>query len=519
MNVFKNVVALMAAVILVFAACKEVSSDVEQPVRAEMQDVVLTGAVRVTGDSPLGGVQVVSGDESTTTAANGTFSLNRTITVNGRAVIRFEKQGYFPLIRSGVRADEMHIDILMQAKGNSGNSSATSFAANKAATLSAGGMTVDIPASSLTGADGNAYTGVVNADLLYLDPNSADFADLMPGGDLAGMSTGNSETQLISYGMTAVLLTDNAGHALQLKKGAGAELSFPIPAGMENNPPATIPLWSFDEKRGIWVEEGQAKRQGNVYVGETGHFSWVNLDEPADRVTVGGKLTDCNGDPVQYVKVTVGQVTASSDRNGEYSVFVPANTPVAVKAKGADYTSGIPGQPGGTTVRQDISLPCRTVSSADKAVIFYNFDGKDNTILAFDNNGKRMRWDTDYGTNGHMVIIVDGMSRTYTIGNSGTWIDMPYENDLTERVFAMFIFHDDLYSEVPGYTRLSNETIAEQLCMMISFPVSNNCSQKYGGWRGLLMLNETCGKVSQIATSVRFDVPENAFTKTMDIFN
>ncbi|MDR2040886.1 MAG: hypothetical protein LBP98_01030 [Tannerella sp.] len=172
-----------------------------------------------------------------------------------------------------------------------------------------------------------------------------------------------------------------------------------------------------------------------------------------------------------------------------------------------------------TTDTQDASQPGRKVFSADQAVIFYNFEGKDNTILTFDHNGQRMRWDTDYGKNGHMAIIVDEVNRTYTLGTSGTWVDMPYENDLIERVFALFLFHDELYSQVPGYTRLPDETIAEQSCTMISYPVLDHCSQKYGGWHGVLMLNENCGKVSRKATGVRLDVPEKAFTQTMDMFN
>ncbi|MDR0742762.1 MAG: carboxypeptidase-like regulatory domain-containing protein [Tannerella sp.] len=458
------------------------------------------------------------------TGADGAFVLNHAMTINGRTVVRFEKQGYFPLTRSGIFADEMHLDVLMQAKGNSGNSVATSFAADRTATLSAGGMKVDIPASSLTADDGKAYTGSVNADMFYLDPNSTGFASLMPGGDLAGISVGNGEAQLISYGMTAVLLTDNAGRALQLKKDAAAELTFPIPVGMDDNPPAEIPLWSFDEERGVWIEEGRATRQGNVYTGTAKHFSWINLDAPADRVTISGRLTDCNGDPVQRAKVTVGQVATSSDSRGDYSAFVPANTPVVVRVEGSGFSDGvehaISAQRGGTTVTQDFSLPCRTASSVDKAVIFYSVDGgKNNAILTFDNNGRRMRWDTDYGTKNHLAIIVDELSRTYIMGVAGSWAEMSYENGLIESVFAMFLFNDEQYSKVPGYARLPGETIAEQLCTMISYPALNNCTQKYGGWHGMIMLNENCEKIIQRATEVRFDVPENTFTKTMDIFD
>lgn len=69
-------------------------------------------------------------------------------------------------------------------------------------------------------------------------------------------------------------------------------MTFPIPETMRDNPPPTIPLWYFDDESGLWVEEGIATLQGDVYVGEVGHFSWHNLDVPAERVSISGKVTD-----------------------------------------------------------------------------------------------------------------------------------------------------------------------------------------------------------------------------------
>jgi hypothetical protein len=153
MKAFKNTAVLTVVLILGLTACKKTDSNAESLFEAVMRE---TGAVHVADGVPLGGgVQVVSGDESTSAGADGVFALDRAMTVNGRTIVHFEKQGYFPLTRSSVWAnDEMHLDILLQTKGNSGNSVVTSFAADRTATLSAGGMKVDIPASSPTAADG-----------------------------------------------------------------------------------------------------------------------------------------------------------------------------------------------------------------------------------------------------------------------------------------------------------------------------------------------------------------------------
>lgn len=529
----QNAAILTAAIVLGLSACRKDSpGSPDTPVEVEMQNTVLTGTVRSASGAPLGGVQVVSGDISTVTANDGTFSLEQAATVNRRAVIRFDRQGYFSVTRSGVWADEMHIETVMQAKGNGSNTAAASFGANEAKTLSAGGMKVDIPASSLVRADGSAYTGSVNADMLYLDPNNADFAELMPGGDLAGVRTDNSETQLISYGMTEVSLTDNAGNALQLKAGAVSELTFPIPAGMENSPPATIPLWSFDGERGIWIEEGTAMLRGNEYVGTVNHFSWHNLDVPADRVTVKGRVTDCENNPAAYVKVTVEQTAAATNSKGEYSVFVPANTPVAVVVKSSDYgnyspevSHSVPGKTGGSVVTQNISLPCRTqepgdgsVFSVDKASITYLVSGGGELIITFDNFGRRLRMDMNYGTDEHTVIIFDELSRTYTVGIPGMWMDYPFEGTSSGALFGGFIYDEALYANIPGFAALPDETVAGKSCKMFSF-TEDGCTAKIGTWNGLLMLAEDCEEgVTMIATAVSLDVPSNAFTKTMNIF-
>jgi hypothetical protein len=142
---------------------------------------------------------------------------------------------------------------------------------------------------------------------------------------------------------------------------------------MANNPPATIPLWYFNEETGLWVEEGIAERKGNVYVGKVKHFSWHNLDYPAERIEVKGKVTDCKEQPLKVrVSLTGGgaSTTTFSDSNGNYSFFAPSGIPLTVTVKSehyADYSPEvsheIPSQMGGSIVSQNIKLPCMGVIS------------------------------------------------------------------------------------------------------------------------------------------------------------
>ncbi len=349
--------------------------DVPKPpeinVTVTMKEATVEGMVTDIDGLPLTGVNISSGDAQTTTDDKGWFSFERIASANGRFVFTFKKDGYFTVTRSGAFKDNLSLQVVMQGKNSGDNVVSTSFTATAENTLKADGMEVVIPASALVTASGEAYTGTVKADMLYLSPDNENFTTMMPGSDMAAIRTDRSDATLISYGMVEVSLTDDSGNPLQLKEGNQSEMTYPIPESMKDNPPPTIPLWYFNEEAGVWVEEGVATLKGDVYVGSVSHFSWHNLDVAEERVTIKGKVTDCQGRPVSRVLVTVDQTSDITNSDGSYSVYVPANTPVTVTVKSEDYYSYSPaasvpvaGQPGGTTVDNiNLELPCTPVVS------------------------------------------------------------------------------------------------------------------------------------------------------------
>ena len=365
LNMKKIIIATVsiACIALLVMTCKKnsssssSSSDDGGSNTSGMQNVSLSGKVLDTYGSPLAGVRVTTGELNAVTASDGTFSFKQAKVVDSRAIIKFDKTGYFPLTRSGVKANEMFIEAILYPKGNSNISLQTTFDASSDKTLNINGMKVDLSALSIVSANGEVYNGSINADMLYLEPNNENFAGMMPGGDLAGRRSDNSSTQLISYGMANVILTDNSGNPLQVKSGVPADITFPIPAGMESNPPATMPLWSFNEEKGIWIEEGTATLQGNVYKGKATHFSWVNCDYQGGVVNIKGKVT-CNNQPVERVKIRSGQTSIFTDSKGNYSGLVPANTSVKliVEYNNNTVSHDISGNSAGSTVTQNFEM-------------------------------------------------------------------------------------------------------------------------------------------------------------------
>ena len=278
--------------------------DPEEKVEYVMQDVALNGIVKDESGNPLSGVKVTTGTASATTGSDGTFTFAQAGTVDDRAVIKFEKSGYFTLTRSGDKADEMYDEVMLYPKGNSDISLQTTFDASKAKTLQVGGVKIELPANCFAKTDGSAYSGTVHADVLYLAPDNENASSMMPGGDLA---TDKKDKMMLPVGTADVVFTDDAGNPLKIKAKTNVPVSYALPSNMSaDGLPATIPLWLFDEARGVWRQEGSATLKGNVYSGTATHFSpkapGLELEEVGLVVV---KAVECEDKPASHVAITV----------------------------------------------------------------------------------------------------------------------------------------------------------------------------------------------------------------------
>ncbi len=343
-------------------------------VEGRMEDIALSGIVRDASGTPIEGVSIVSGSSAATTNTDGFFEFDQIQVVsvlNDRSVVRFSKAGYFDVVRSmdadDDAADGASWEVVMCKKENNDFTSIKTYSSSSDQTLQAGEMKIDMPQDGYkVDGTGVGYTGKVKSEMVYLDPNNERFSEMMPGGDLAAVRSDNSSAQLVSYGMTDLNMYAENGDKLQLKDGCKAKLTFPIPAGMGENPPASIPLWSFNEKTGLWEEEGSAALQGNVYVGEVAHFSWVNLDYPEKQGTVYGYVKDDTGKVLPGVRLNIGQLLTPTVTNsdGYYSHEVPANTAFSITVKDLYYgginqkvSVKVPALSPGERRKVDITLP------------------------------------------------------------------------------------------------------------------------------------------------------------------
>ena len=346
----KNVItiAICFAAMTGFSGCEN-PDDPDNPT-GNMVKIELSGVVKDVSGNPLSGVKVITGTKNAVTSSNGEFSFTQAEMIDNRAIVKFEKSGYFSLVRSGVKADEMYIEAVLTPKGNTGNSLQTTFDAAAGAALQVAGAKVVIPPSGIMKKDGSAYSGTVKVDMRYLDPYAKNFSLMMQGGDYVGINKAGEEVLLLSFGIIGVELTDNQNNPLQLKSGTLADVTWPVSSGMNGDIPATVPVSTFDEQKGIWVEETVATLQGGVYVGQVTHFSDENLTPIISFKTIKGRVIDCDRKPISGAGVYIEVVTSfcslpldlllQTDSKGEWSARIPTgNHEIDMLAAWTKFTS------------------------------------------------------------------------------------------------------------------------------------------------------------------------------------
>lgn len=470
-------------------------------VEGRMEDIALSGIVRDASGTPIEGVSIVSGSSAATTNTDGFFEFDQIQVVsvlNDRSVVRFSKVGYFDVVRSmdadDDAADGASWEVVMCRKENNDFTSIKTYSSSSDQTLQAGEMKIDMPQDGYkVDGTGVGYTGKVKSEMVYLDPNNERFSEMMPGGDLAAVRSDNSSAQLVSYGMTDLNMYAENGDKLQLKEGSKAKLTFPIPAGMGENPPASIPLWSFNEKTGLWEEEGSAQLQGNVYVGEVAHFSWVNLDYPEKQGTVYGYVKDDTGKALPGVRLSIGQLLAPtvSKSDGYYSHEVPANTAFSITVKDLYYgginqkvSVKVPALSPGERRQVDITLPhlvrvygkvmnergdgirSSVWVQTDKAkteVLQTDKEGNFNVYVPKDMKGKATVYARTYRG--------DEVSRDITIEDKDVYVELTVGGSGGVNTNMIHIFSDVLGNEawpIPTYTSpLSGVVILDNAMMLI----------------------------------------------------
>jgi hypothetical protein len=291
------------------------------------------GRVLDENGSPMYGATVTAGTKTTTTGEFGIFTLNDVILSELSSFIKADKPGYFTGSRTIVSepGGNGFVQIKMLPKKSAG-----SFNTSSGGEVNVEGKAlIKIPAGSIITSSGDTYSGTVKVFATFLDPDAADFVDIMPG-DLRGLNADSQAVALKSYGMLNVTLQSTGGQELQIAAGKKSDIMMKVPASMAGKAPAEIPLWHFSESDGKWREDGKARLENGWYIGSVSHFSTWNVDIPANFVLITLKVRGEKGTRRSYtrVKFTNAEGLYSegfTDSAGYIKTWVPKGSPLKLE--------------------------------------------------------------------------------------------------------------------------------------------------------------------------------------------
>lgn len=289
------------SIVLIFGACRD-NVDIFSP---DPQGALFSASafVEVFDDegAPVEDAFVRLGNATATTNAIGLARL-QSVNMTSQSYVTVTKTGYFHGSRrfypTAHKTHHLRIQLLPADPVGS-------FNANTGAEIEiSGGSTLTFPANAISDEDGNPYTGVVEVAAQPIYADDAALSEKMPG-DLIGRSTAGENGSLSSLGMLAVELSSPSGDKLQVSEGATVEMKMPVPPSMQATAPALIPMWYFDELRGIWIEEGEAQLVGDTYIANVAHFTYWNYDAWFPIVKWGTTILLPNGEPASNVSVCI----------------------------------------------------------------------------------------------------------------------------------------------------------------------------------------------------------------------
>lgn len=321
----------------------------------------VTGYVYDENNKPVADAEVAIYSARTRTNEHGFFVFENKKMDSKGTFIKVRKAGYLPA--SDMIYPSPGISCFSYVKLLSSVSTGEFISGSGGKVSVSGGANIYFEPSSIVDDKGNLYTGKVSVTARYLNPTADDLGDAMPGA-LYGSSTSGEKVVLGTLGMVVAELYDINGNLLNI--GNGKKATIELPAATQNQP-STIPLWWFDESEGIWVEEGEATLQGQVYRGQVSHFSFWNCDQPYVTAYACLKFVYEDGTPVQgmTVKAIVDSYNSSysqTDSDGRICSFFPKDKVINLVASQLNCTKEFITGPyaEGTNAEVTFIMPGRT---------------------------------------------------------------------------------------------------------------------------------------------------------------
>lgn len=222
---------------------------------------------------------------------------------------------------------------------------------------------ITLPANAFVRPNGEVATGKVTVEFSPWNIQGDDL-NAMPANGVA-QNAQNEIVNLISAGMISATFKNEQGETLQLAQGKTAELRMDLPVGSIDNQEmligTEIPMWYFDESKGLWVEEGvgyvvdsRQSATGLAVQATVEHFSTWNWDfqyEGAATVFV-----ECFADNVAAPCYVTANATLTDNSKITRTGYVPAEGIQIVNMPSAGRIDWLASHPNNDTLSEVSSV-------------------------------------------------------------------------------------------------------------------------------------------------------------------
>jgi|GEM_PF-1148077 len=320
----------------------------------------VSGVVFDQNHQPLPGVRVIAGNKIGESDDNGCFLLEQIVVDGDRPLVKFQKQGYFSLVRTSSSSDEINqLKVILKIKET--NASSNTVACELPAGLSIEpGKGCRVTFSEKINPKRDIFAAVT-----YINTTDIGQIAALPGGDMKTYNA-NGQSKHRSYGVIAVELSNNEGKSVQLPSSAYATLQIPVPESMLDKLTENPSLFYFEGFSGLWHEEGTAKIENGAITGIVRHFTYWSFGEKTDALAfIKGRVTDRNGRGIAGTEVIADQCPVITDQDGNYKAAVTADSEFDVELNYMGFRIKAAGMPvkAGQIGIMDLSVPPMTYIS------------------------------------------------------------------------------------------------------------------------------------------------------------
>ena len=345
----KNLIKLLAVVLIsitiTFISCNKDANKSNSTTPSGIVGTTISGVVFNTSHIPMDGVEVTVGTYTKTTGTDGAFLFENIPVSNDRYKVEFKKDNYFETYRSG-KAEINGVTKVEVSMVGISVAEATTYTTS--INTASGGVLYGItdtilflpPNLHYIREDGTSYTGNVDVIAKYVDASLPEYSQVVAGGDQFGR-IGSTDYYLESYSGLMVAMFDNNGDRIDLASDntESATIHIEIPGSMLVDAPDSAGSWYNGGDLAYSTNNGTGKRTGGKYTAAVGHFSlWSMQTKYTEYGTIMGRVTDCNGEPANGVRVQVGQSYAITNNDGIYSRVVAAGVDnIVVQILSEDY--------------------------------------------------------------------------------------------------------------------------------------------------------------------------------------